>query len=35
VERAQAAEILPGLFELDVLAHHADNVRLLLHAFRK
>ena len=34
MKRAEAAEILPGLFELDVFAHHADDVRLLFYAFR-
>jgi hypothetical protein len=35
MKRTQAAEILPGFFQADVFAHHADNVRLLLHAIRK
>ena len=35
MKRAQAGEILPALFQADVFAHHADNVRLLLHAIRK
>src|SRR6266571_2485974 len=35
MERTQPAEILPGLLELDVFPHHADNVRLLLHLLRK
>ena len=35
MERTQPREILPGLFQADVFAHHADNVRLLLHAIRK
>ncbi len=35
MKRAQTAEILPGLFQANVFAHHADDVRLLLHAIRK
>ena len=35
MERAETAEVLPGLFQADVLAYHADDVRLLLHALRK
>src|SRR5215475_9527952 len=34
MKRTQPAKILPRLFQLDVLAHHADNVRLLLYALR-
>ena len=34
MKRAKAAEILAGFFEADVLAHHADNVRLLFHFIR-
>ncbi len=35
VKRAQSREILPGLLQAHVFADDADNVRLLLHAFRK
>ena len=35
MKRAEPAEILPGLLELDVFAHHADDVRLLLDAIRE
>ena len=35
MERAQAYEILPGLFEAYVLANHADNVRLLFYPLRE
>jgi len=35
MEWTEAAEILSGLFQADVFAHHADDVRLLLHAIRK
>src|SRR5713101_3519386 len=35
MERAQAAEILPGLLQLNIFAHHANNVRLLLYAIRE
>src|SRR5207244_2654567 len=31
MKRAEAAEILAGFFEADVLSHHADNIRLLFH----
>jgi hypothetical protein len=31
----QPAEILPGLFQAHIFAHHANNVRLLLYAIRK
>jgi hypothetical protein len=32
---AQPAEILAGLFQAHVFAHHADNVRLLFYAIRE
>ena len=32
---AEAPEILSGLLQLDVFAHHADDVRLLLDAIRE
>src|SRR5580704_2216182 len=35
MERAQAAEILAGLFQAHVFADHADDVRLLFYPFRK
>src|SRR5947209_4775984 len=35
MKRAEPRKILPALFQADVLAHHADNVRLLLHTLRK
>ena len=35
VERTQAREILSRLFQANVFPHHADDVRLLLHAIRK
>ena len=35
MKRTKPREILPGLFQAYVFAHHADNVRLLLHAIRK
>ena len=35
VKRAQAGEILAALFQADVFADDADDVRLLLHAIRK
>src|SRR6266568_4382156 len=35
MKRAQPGKILPALLQPDVLAHHADNVRLLLHPLRK
>src|SRR5690348_481221 len=35
MERAQTGEVLAALFEADVFADDADDVRLLLHALRK
>ena len=35
MKRAQPAEILPGLLQPHIFAHHANNVRLLLHPLRK
>ena len=35
MERTQAGEILPGLFQADVFADHADDVRLLLYSLRE
>ena len=32
MERAEAAEILSGFFQADVVADYADDVRLLFHA---
>jgi hypothetical protein len=32
---AQSPIILPGLFQLDVFADYADDVRLLFHAIRE
>lgn len=34
MEGTKTGEILAALFEADVLADHADDVRLLLHAIR-
>ena len=35
MKRAQAGEILPGLFQAHVFADHADDVRLLLYVLRE
>ncbi len=35
VKRAQAGKTLAAFLQADVLADHADNVRLLLHALRE
>jgi len=35
VKRAESAEILPAFLELDVFAHDADNIRLLLYFVRE
>jgi hypothetical protein len=35
MEGTQPGKILAGLFQADVFAHHANDVRLLLHALRK
>src|SRR5260370_10773820 len=35
MKRTEPGKILPALLQPDILAHHADNVRLLLHTLRK
>jgi len=35
MERAETGEIRARFFQADVFADHANNVRLLLYAFRK